>query len=139
MRLRWRRCSFEGPMTRRTDQINDLLRAELSDLLREEVNDPRVHGLVTITRVDVSPDLRQARAYVSVLGSDDDRRSTIDALESARPFLRRELGTRVKLRYTPNLRFVSDTSMEEAQEMTDLLRQTAAERGETLPAPTKDG
>jgi len=126
-------------MTRRTDQINDLLRAELSDLLREEVNDPRVHGLVTITRVDVSPDLRQARAYVSVLGSDDDRRSTMEALESARPFLRRELGTRVKLRYTPNLRFVSDTSMEEAQEMTDLLRQTAAERGETLPAPTKDG
>jgi len=45
----------------------------------------------------------------------------------------------VKLRYTPNLRFVSDTSMEEAQEMTDLMRQTAAERGETLPAPTKDG
>ena len=126
-------------MTRRTDQINDLLRAELSDLLREEVNDPRVHGLVTITRVDVSPDLRQARAYVSVLGSDDDRRSTMEALESARPFVRRELGTRVKLRYTPNLRFVSDTSMEEAQEMTDLLRQTAAERGETLPAPTKDG
>ncbi|HLB23465.1 MAG TPA: 30S ribosome-binding factor RbfA [Dehalococcoidia bacterium] len=126
-------------MTRRTDQINDLLRAELSDLLREEVNDPRVHGLVTITRVDVSPDLRQARAYVSVLGSDDDRRSTMEALESARPFLRRELGTRVKLRYTPNLRFVSDTSMEEAQEMTDLMRQTAAERGETLPAPTKDG
>ncbi len=124
-------------MTRRTDQINDLLRSELSDLLREEVNDPRMHGLVTITRVDVSPDLRQARAYVSVLGTDEDRRSTMQALESARPFLRRELGARVKLRYTPNLRFVSDTSMEEAQEMTDLLRQSAAERGETLPGPAK--
>ena len=81
-------------MTRRTDQINDLLRSELSDLLREEVNDPRMHGLVTITRVDVSPDLRQARAYVSVLGTDEDRRSTMQALESARPFLRRELGAR---------------------------------------------
>jgi len=122
-------------MTRRTDQVNDLIRKELSDLLLEEVNDPRVHGLVTITRVDVSPDLRQARAYVSVLGTEDDRRSTMLALESARTFLRRELGTRIKLRYTPNLRFVSDTSMEEAQEMTDLLRRTAAERGETLPGP----
>jgi ribosome-binding factor A len=125
-------------MTRRTDQVSDLLRAELSDLLREEVNDPRMHGLVTITRVDVSPDLRRARAYVSVLGTDEDRRSTMEALESARPFLRRELGHRVKLRYTPDLRFVSDTSMEEAQELTDLMRQTAAERGETLPGPRKD-
>ena len=125
-------------MSRRVDQINDMLRSELAELLLEEINDPRMHGLVTVTRVDVSPDLRNARAYISVLGTDDDRRSTMEALSSARPFLRREIGKRVALRYIPNFRFVSDTSMEEAQVMTDLMRQTAAERGETLPGPKKD-
>jgi ribosome-binding factor A len=124
-------------MSRRTEQVGDAIRAELSELLREEVNDPRLHGLVTITRVDVSADLRQARAYVSVLGTEDDRRSTMQALESARPFLRREIGKRVRTKHFPDLRFVSDTSMEEAQQVTDLMRATAAERGEQLPGPRR--
>lgn len=125
-------------MSRRTDRVNDLIREELSTLIREELRDPRLRGLLTITRVDVSPDLRQARAHISVLGSEEDRISTMEALQSARQFLRHELGKKVVLRYTPNLRFVSDTSMEEAQELTDLMRQTAAERGETLPGPKKE-
>src|SRR5262245_46640471 len=125
-------------MTRRTEQVNDLIRAELANLLRDEINDPRLKGLVTVTRVDVSPDMRRARAYISVLGSEEDRRSTMEALDSARTFLRREVGSRVRMKYIPDLRFVSDTSMEEAQELTDLMRQTAAERGETLPGPKKD-
>jgi ribosome-binding factor A len=62
----------------------------------------------------------------------------MQALESARPFLRREVGRRVRIKYIPDLRFVSDTSMEEAQELTDLMRKTAAERGEMLPGPKKD-
>lgn len=119
-------------MSRRTDRVNDLIREELSKLIREELNDPRLHGLLTITKVDVSPDLRQARAHISVLGSDEDRASTMEALQSARAFLRHELGKRITMRSTPNLRFVSDTSMEEAQVLTDLMRQTAAERGEIL-------
>jgi ribosome-binding factor A len=125
-------------MSRRTEQVNDVIRAELAELVREEINDPRMHGLVTITRVDVSPDLRQARAYVSVLGTDDDRTSTMEALTSARQYLRHELGKRIRIRYVPNLRFVSDRSIEEGQQMTDLLRDSAAERGEILPAPKKE-
>jgi len=119
-------------MSRRTERVNDLLREEISDLLRSELHDPRVAGIVTVTHVDVSPDLRRADAYVSVLGSEEERASTMAALVHARPFLRRELSHRLRLRYTPDITFISDTSMERAQELTDLMRKTAAERGEKL-------
>lgn len=119
-------------MTRRTERVNEVLREELSNLLREELNDPRIGGIVSITRVDVSPDLRRATAYVSVLGSEAERESTMRALAHARPFVRRELSSRLTLRTTPDVAFAVDTSMERAQEMTDLMRKTAEERGESL-------
>jgi ribosome-binding factor A len=119
-------------MSRRTERVNDLLREEISDLLRSDLRDPRIGGLVSVTHVDVSPDLRRAYAYVSVLGTDEERAGTMQALSHARPFLRRELSHRLRLRYTPDVEFLSDTSMERAQELTDLMRKTAEERGETL-------
>jgi ribosome-binding factor A len=119
-------------MSRRTDRVNALLRQELSDLLREDIRDPRVSGIVSITHVDVSPDLAKARAYVSVLGSDEERDATMSALESARPFVRRELGRRLRMRQTPDVTFVSDRGIEQAQELTDLMRRNAEERGESL-------
>ena len=119
-------------MSRRTEQVNELLRQELSGLIGRELSDPRISGIVSITRVDVSPDLRHALAYVSVLGTDDERASTLTALDHARPYLRRELSRRLSLRYTPDVAFLGDTSMAQAQEMTDLMRRTAEERGDTL-------
>lgn len=119
-------------MSRRTDRVNDLLREELSTLLREDLRDPRIGGMVSITHVDVSPDLRRASAFVSVFGTGDERRATIAALTSARPFLRRELSRRLRLRYTPDLDFIDDRSIEEAQALTDLMRHNAEERGESL-------
>jgi len=119
-------------MSRRTERVSDLLREEISNLLRDELHDPRIGGLVTITDVDVSPDLRRADAFVSVLGTDEERARTMQALEHARPFIRRELSHRLALRYTPDVHFVSDKSLERAQEVTDMLRRTASERGETL-------
>lgn len=119
-------------MSRRTEQVNELLREELSELIGRQLHDPRLGGIITVTHVDVSPDLRRASAYVSVLGSDEERASTMTALEHARPFVRRELGKRVHLRTIPDVTFVSDRSMERAQAMTDLMRKTAEERGESL-------
>jgi ribosome-binding factor A len=119
-------------MSRRTDRVNALLREQLSELLRGELSDPRIAGVVSVTRVDVAPDLRRANAYVSVLGTEDERASTMRALESARPFLRRELRRRLVMKTTPEVTFVEDTSMEEAQRVTDLLRRSAAERGESF-------
>ena len=119
-------------MTQRTERLNHLVREELSKLLREEMRDPRVGGLVTVTHVDVSPDLRHAIAFVSVLGTDEERTSTMRALQHARPFLRRELAHRMTSKNTPDLDFRADDSMERAQELTDQMRRNAAERGETL-------
>ncbi len=119
-------------MSRRTERVNEVLREEISELLRTDLRDPRIGGMVTVTHVDVSPDLRHAIAYVSVLGTDEERASTLKALEHARPFVRRELSSRLSLRTTPDVQFASDTSMERAQEMTDLMRKTAEERGEAL-------
>lgn len=101
-------------------------------MVREELRDPRMLGLVSITRVDVSPDLRRASAYVSVFGTDEERDSTMTALRNARTFVRRELSRRLNLRYTPDVTFVSDSSIADAQRLTDVMRQTAEERGEAL-------
>jgi ribosome-binding factor A len=119
-------------MTRRTDRVNELLREEISGVVRDELRDPRIGGLVSITRVDVSPDLRRANAWVSVLGTEAERAGTMAALESARPFVRKQLSRRLSLRVTPDVQFVRDPSLEEGQAMTDLMRRTAEERGETL-------
>lgn len=119
-------------MSRRTERINAQLREEISDLLREDLDDPRIAGLVTVMHVDVSPDMRRATAYVSVLGTDEERASTLAGLASARPFFRRELGRRLHIKQVPDVDFVADTSLERAQELTDIMRRNASERGESL-------
>ncbi|GBD10901.1 Ribosome-binding factor A [bacterium HR23] len=114
-------------MSRRLDRLNDLLREEVSALLRE-VKDPRLVGLVTITRVEVSEDLAHARVFFSVLGTEEERQSTAQALASAAGFLRRELAHRLTLRRIPELHFVPDVSMERAGRVLDIMRQLARER-----------
>jgi ribosome-binding factor A len=119
-------------MSRRTDQVNHLLRQEISELLQRDVRDPRVGGIVSVTHVDVSPDLRRASAFVSVLGTEEERAGTMAALSSARPFIRRELGRRLKLRTIPDIEFLDDRTMEDAQRLTDMMRENARERGEDI-------
>ena len=118
-------------MTRRTDRVNDLLREEISDLLRRELKDPRVSGLVSITEVDVSPDLRQAKVFVSVMGSEEEKASTMRALEAAARFLRYELRKRLTIRRTPELSFLPDDSIERGARILSLLEH---EREEGRPS-----
>lgn len=109
-------------MTRRTRQVGELLKEELDDIIRRDVKDPRI-GFFSITSVEVPPDLRTARVYVSVLGSDEERRATIDALGSASGFVRRTLKPRLRMRQIPMLEFRDDRSMEYAQQISDTLRE----------------
>ena len=107
-------------MSRRSDRVGDLIRAELSDLLLREVKDPRVK-LASITAVDVTSDLRRAVVKVSVLGEEEQRLETVEALRHARGFLRTELAHRLRLRVTPELNFELDRGAEHSQRISDIL------------------
>ncbi len=112
----------------RMGRINEELLRELSYLL-PSLKDPRLQGMVSVVRVDTTSDLRCARVFVSVFGSDQQRRDAQRALRSAAGFLRRELGRRVQLRYTPELQFELDNSMENGAHILSLLRQVEKEDG----------
>ena len=108
-------------MTRRTDRIADLLRAEISDVLRRDIHDPRVR-LAAATDVDVSPDLRHAIVYVSVLGADDERDTCLEALGHAAGFVRAQLAKRLRqLKKVPDLRFELDRGAELSDQMDAIL------------------
>lgn len=122
-------------MTRRTRQVGDLLREELTDIIRTDVKDPRV-GFFTITRVDIGPDLRSATAMVSVLGTDEERDETLAALRSAAGFIRRQLKPRLHMRQVPEIGFADDRSMEHAQEIAVALNKLDRERRQQ-PTPNR--
>ena len=109
-------------MTRRTRQVGELLKEELDDIIRREVKDPRI-GFFSITQVEVPPDLRSARVYVSVFGEDDERQATLSALTSAAKFIRHHLKPRLRMRQIPELEFRDDRSMEYAHQISQTLRE----------------
>ena len=108
-------------MSRRTERLNALFRSEISSLILRGIKDPRISGVVTVTRVDITSDLSYANVFVSVYGSVSDQRSTIKALKSATGFIRRELLSRVTIRTMPVLRFKLDESLAQGNEILDLI------------------
>ena len=108
-------------MTRRTDRVNELLRQEISLLVSRDLNDPRLSGVVSITRVETTTDLRHARVFVSVFGRRQNKEDALNGISSAARFLRRELGERLSLRYIPELKFVLDDSLDKAEHIYGLM------------------
>lgn len=116
-------------MTRRTLQMGEFLRQEVTDIIRSELDDPRL-GFWTVTRVEVPTDLRTAKVYVSVLGSDGERKETLEALRGASGFIRGHLKPRMRTRIIPDLDFRDDRSMEHAEEIDRTLRELKGGKGE---------
>jgi len=106
--------------TRRQRQVAELLHEEISLLIQRQARDPRL-GPVTVTGVDVTPDLQNARVYVSVLGDSHDVQQAMAGLEGATGFLRRQLGDSLSLRVTPRLTFRLDNSFEQGSRIDQLL------------------
>ena len=113
-------------MTRRTRQVGELLREELTDIIRKEMDDPRL-GFWSITHVDVPPDLRSARVYISVLGTDEERKATLLAMRSGAGFIRRHLKPRLRMRQIPELEFRDDRSLEYAATIAETLHDLRPE------------
>jgi ribosome-binding factor A len=113
----------------RPDRVGDQLRQELAELIAREVHDPGV-GFLTITHVKVTPDLQQARVYYTTIGDDKARKESARALTRARPFLRRQLGRRLRLRHVPELEFFYDESIERQDRIERIVLDLQAERAE---------
>jgi ribosome-binding factor A len=110
----------------RMRRVDEAMREVLSDAITSELKDPRV-GFVTVTSVDTAPDLRQARVFVSVLGTGPERRRSLDGLRSAHGYLQRRVADQLHLKHTPTLEFVYDPTVDRAQRIETLLRQEAPE------------
>lgn len=108
--------------SRRSSRVSDLVRAELSRLVLTEAHDPELRR-VTITDVEMPPDLRSARVFFSCLGGEAEREKAGEALRRAAGYLRREVGQRCGLRYAPELKFLSDLSLERGARIEELLHQ----------------
>ncbi len=116
----------------RPDRVADQIRSELGLLLTREVHDPGI-GFVTITRVQVSADLQQARVFFTVLGDEKARRNSERALDRAMPFLRRQIGSRLRFKRVPELKFLYDESIAGQERIEQILNEIR-----TNPRPEND-
>jgi ribosome-binding factor A len=113
-----------GLVMERTERIAEELKKEISNIIRNTIKDPRLPGFVSVTAVRVTKDLRYAKAYISVYGKDKEKQDAIQALNHAAGFVRREIGNRIKLRYTPELTFHLDNSIEHGIHISNLIDKT---------------
>ena len=139
-------------MSRRIERVNELLRQEISHLLTLQIKDPRLDGVITITRVTTTSDLRNARVYISAMGNEQTKKNALAGIQSAAKFLRRELRERLTLRYVPFFSFALDDSLEHADRLMGIMNQIqesqidrvaaeiiAVEDSQSSPASTNSG
>jgi ribosome-binding factor A len=117
------------PQGSRPDRVGDQVRQELAELIAREVQDPGI-GFLTITRVKLTPDLQQARVFYTAIGDDKQRVETAKALRRATPFLRRQIGRRLRLKHVPELQFLYDETIEQQDRIERIIQDIHAEREE---------
>ncbi len=112
-------------MSRRTERLNKVIKQEISRLLEREVNDPRLSNSISITEVSVSPDLKYAKVFVSILGNETDKTEMLAGFNAASGFLRKKLTSHLKLRCVPQLSFHYDNSIEQGARLLKLIEQAS--------------
>ena len=120
-------------MSYRIERVNTLLRREISDLIQQELRDPRLTEFIAVTEVDTSHDLRYAKVYVSSMSGQQEEQRILGILNSASGFLRTALASKARLRYTPELHFIWDNSIEHGDKILRLIDEvTQKDNPETL-------
>jgi len=122
---------------KRVDRVAYLLKKEIAEMLTKEVKDPRI-GMVTITGANVSRDLRHAHIYYSVVGNEKEIRDSAIGLKQATKFIQRQLGRRIRLRYTPIIEFQFDHSLEYGSHIEKILQSISISRNEDSETETKE-
>jgi len=112
-------------MTRRQERLNEQFREEISDLLLRHLKDPRLAGVVSITEVSISPDMKNASVFVSVLGDEEQKQTVLAGMVAASGFIRRELGRRLDIRYMPEIACKLDETIEKGAYMLNLINQVS--------------
>ena len=105
---------------------------ELSIIIRQEIKDPRIHMMTSVTAAEVAPDLKTCKAYISVLGDSEAQKATLEGLKSAEGYIRRELAHTVNLRNTPEIRFILDQSIEYGVHMSKIIDEVTAKDDENV-------
>lgn len=112
----------------RTDRLNSLLKEVISEVIRRDVRNPHVAELVTVTRVEITKDLHYAKVFISVIGNDEQKKETLQALQSAAGFIAVNSSQKVVMRYFPELTFKLDDSVEKHMRIEELLHKLSQER-----------
>ncbi|MFC1569514.1 30S ribosome-binding factor RbfA [bacterium] len=120
---------------KRLRQVKEVLKAEISDIIRTRVKDPRI-GFVTVTEVNLSKDLKHARIDISVMGSEQQKTETIQGLQNAHAFIQKEIASRIRIRYIPVLSFKLDTRFEDYARIDKILSDL--DLGQETPPDTVD-
>ena len=119
----------------RVEKLQELIKQEVGKMLLTDLKDPRI-GFVTVTDVEMTGDLREAKIYVSIMGGQDEIKNSLEGLNSALGFVRREIGKRIKIRFTPEISFALDTSLDYGDHIQKLLLQV---EGDVKNADNVDG
>ncbi len=114
-------------MHSRGERIQKTLIKEISDIIQHKLKDPRITGIISVTDVELSPDYKYAKAYISIFAEEETKKDIMSALEECTSYVRREVSKRIKIRHTPELKFVRDDSIERARKIEDIIDQIAKE------------
>jgi ribosome-binding factor A len=109
-------------MTTRQEKLVGLLKEQISDILRREIKDPRL-GFATVIDAEISADLRHAKVYVSIMGTENQRKQSMEVLKHAQHFVRQEFGKRVRMKVLPDIQFVKDETVDKGMHMFELLEE----------------
>jgi len=117
-------------MQYRNSRLSEEMKREISKMILEEIKDPRIKAMVSITDIEVTKDLRYAKVYVSIYGSEEDKQETFEGLKNAAGYIRHEIGRRIKMRYTPEIIFELDRSIEYGAYISEILKELNKQEGD---------